>query len=656
MFSGLFVTARAVRLGLLAVALAFGGLAGAARAQPAIEAYAAMPAMTDVSVSDDGQDVAYIRNFEDGSAELIVQNRAGEILIRVDLSDRNNPSISWVSPDHIAIQSLVLESQLVIGREHLPQVDIVNVRTKDVARALRDADHAMVNSVGWFRRGTYRGEPVIYAGAVTTDHSNGKWTYDVYRIDLDSGRGRLHHRGAEDTRGYLIRANGDVVARMAYSDVSGRYRISTPSGGSWRDIFEVRALLDTPGVWGFAEDPDNIMVSVVEGDQESMVEVSLTDGAEREKTALPLEITGTLRDDEQKLVAMSSWSDADGSSYRFLEPDLEAAWTVLKAGLPGRRLSLSSFSDDYKTVVVHAEGQGEPGVYYLYDADTRSVSVLGRTRPGIKPAEVAPVIAFDYDATDGMKLHGYLTLPPGKDATALPVIVFPHGGPAARDYAAFDWWAQAMASRGYAVFQPQFRGSDGFGEAYMQAGYGEWGRKMQSDIGDGLKMLVAQGIVDPARACIVGASYGGYAALAGMTIDSGTYRCAVSVAGVSDLRQMLYAESRDSGFGAQARDPTIRYWNRFMGAEGRNDRTLDERSPRYLVDRVEGPILLIHGDDDTVVPFEQSTLMADALRDAGKPHELVRLDGEDHGLSYPETRLAMLTRLIGFLETHNPPN
>lgn len=628
----------------------------AAQAQPAIEAYAAMPAMEGVQVSDDGQDIAYVRNYADGGAELVVQNRGGEVLLQVDLSDRNNPSIAWMSNDHIAIQSLVLEDRLVAGRTHLPQVDIVNVRTKGVARALRTANYAMINSVGWFRRGVYDRKPVMYAATMTTDHANGKWTYDIYRVDLDTGRGTLHHRGADDTSSYVIRENGDVAARLAYSDASGRYRISTPSGGSWREIFEVRALLDTPGIWGFAEDDDKIMISVVDGEDESLAELSLRDGTQGEPIDLPAAYVGNLRDDSQKLVAMEFWSEEEGPIYRFFEPRLEDAWKVLRAGLPGRSLTITSFSDDYKAVTVLAESAQEPGVYYVFDADKRSVSVLGRVRPDIPADKVAPIIGFQYAAEDGMELQGYLTLPPGKDATNLPLVVYVHGGPASRDYPSFDWWAQAMASRGYAVFQPQFRGSEGFGQPYMQAGYGEWGKKMQSDIGDGVKMLVEQGIVDPSRACIVGASYGGYAALAGMTIDAGDYRCAVAVAGVSDLRQMLYSESRDGGFQAQSRDPAIRYWNRFMGGEGRNDRTLDERSPRYLADRVQGPILLIHGDDDTVVPFEQSQLMANALRDAGKPYELVHLEGEDHWLSYPETRKAMLTRLMAFLETNNPAN
>jgi dipeptidyl aminopeptidase/acylaminoacyl peptidase len=229
----------------------------------------------------------------------------------------------------------------------------------------------------------------------------------------------------------------------------------------------------------------------------------------------------------------------------------------------------------------------------------------------------------------------------------------PHGGPASRDSAGFDWWAQAMASRGYAVFQPQFRGSEGLGRELLEAGYGEFGRKMQTDLSDGVRHLAAAGVIDPAKVCIVGASYGGYAALAGMTLDSGVYRCAVSVSGDSDLPVMLATERREGG---RARfNSDLRYWQRFMGVESDSDPLLAELSPSRLASRIDGPVLLIHGREDTVVPFEQSEIMERAMRQAGKDVELVALAGEDHHMTFPGTRRQMLTATIEFLEEHNPP-
>jgi dipeptidyl aminopeptidase/acylaminoacyl peptidase len=207
-----------------------------------------------------------------------------------------------------------------------------------------------------------------------------------------------------------------------------------------------------------------------------------------------------------------------------------------------------------------------------------------------------------------------------------------------------------MAARGYAVLQVNFRGSDGFGPAHLAAGYGQWGRKMQTDLSDGVRWLAGQGTIDAKRVCIVGASYGGYAALAGPTLDPGVYRCAVSVAGVADLRRMVNWSGDNRGQAA------YRYWTRFMGADNAGDPRLAEISPAAQAARADAPILLVHGRDDTVVPLEQSQVMADALKRAGKPHELLVMRGEDHWLSRGATRQEMLQATMAFVEKHNPPN
>ena len=206
------------------------------------------------------------------------------------------------------------------------------------------------------------------------------------------------------------------------------------------------------------------------------------------------------------------------------------------------------------------------------------------------------------------------------------------------------------ASRGYAVLQVNFRGSAGFGAQHLQAGYGQWGRKMQTDLSDGVRHLAGQGLIDPARVCIVGASYGGYAALAGATLDRGVYRCAASVAGVSDLRRMVGWSKTNKGRTAQ------KYWIRFMGADDPDDPVLRELSPAEKVEGVTTPILLVHGRDDTVVPLEQSAIMQRALEKAGNPAEMVVMNGEDHWLSRGETRLRMLNAVTMFLEKNNPPS
>jgi dipeptidyl aminopeptidase/acylaminoacyl peptidase len=343
----------------------------------------------------------------------------------------------------------------------------------------------------------------------------------------------------------------------------------------------------------------------------------------------------------------------DAREQVFFSPAQQARWRGAQKAFPNNIVHLQSWSTDFNRLIVLTEGGNDSGTYWLVDIIKHSADPVGSVYPAIKPADVGPVRIFDWHAADGLALHGVLTLPPGPEIKSLPLVVLPHGGPEARDYAGFDWWAQAFASQGYAVFQPNFRGSSGYGIAFRNAGLGQWGRKMQTDITDGVAELAKQGIVNPKRACIVGGSYGGYAALAGVTVQQGFYRCAVSVAGVADLPDMLTYDHRRAG----AASGPMRYWKAFMGvtsAVAGNE--LRPITPTALADRADAPILLIHGKDDTVVPLEQSETMESALRHAGKPVEMVVMKNEDHWLSREATRVEMLNAAVAFVVKHNPPN
>jgi dipeptidyl aminopeptidase/acylaminoacyl peptidase len=348
-----------------------------------------------------------------------------------------------------------------------------------------------------------------------------------------------------------------------------------------------------------------------------------------------------------RLIGFRALAGEEGR-YTFFDPANQKAWATVTSAFRGDQVRLESWSQDRTKMVVLADSPTLGPAYALVDLATKRATWLGG-RYELTPEDISSVRPVRYRAADGLELTGYLTLPRGRDAKNLPLIVFPHGGPASRDTPGFDWWAQAMASRGYAVLQVNFRGSDGLGRAFLEAGFGQWGRKMQADLSDGVRYLAAQGAIDPKRVCIVGASYGGYAALAGATIDTGVYRCAASYGGVSDLKRMVaWSKARSA--------TSFRYWIRFMGAEDGKDSVLTELSPAARCDKVEIPVLLIHGRDDSVVPLEQSQVMADALEKAGKTVEFVVLKGEDHWLSRGDTRIAMLTATMAFVEKHNPPN
>ena len=639
---------RHLCIAVAAAAATASATAAAAQSAP-VEAYAALPAVEAVSVSPDGATLAYIRRSPDGDA-VIAQARTGEALVTIDVSDRVARGVFWASPDHVVIESTVQEKLAYTSAvQDYVQLDIVNVRTRRVARALRSADKAILTaSFGPATVGTWRGQPVMFLRTITVENS--AYTYDVYRVDLDDGRGRLHQTGAEDTSGYVIRPDGEIVARTTYDDVTGVWRLLARRGGNWAELMSRRSLLDRPALLGFGRSDDTVLLSEDREDGPVLVEISLADGSE----VMQHDNSGAdsiVRDGAGRMVGIARQGLT--RSYSLFDPAHQANWDRLVQGLAGRELFLTDGDDDLSVMVFRAEGAGEPGATYLFDAERQSVNLIAREYPALAPGDVAEVSAVRYTAGDGMELIGYLTKPGGREPRNLPLIVLPHGGPAARDKAGFDWWSQALASRGYAVFQPQFRGSDGFGQTLLEAGYGEWGRKMQSDLSDGVKYLADAGMIDPSRVCIVGASYGGYAALAGMTLDKDVYRCAVSVAGVSDLPEFLAVERRQGG--RSRFNEGLRFWQRFMGVTSDTDPSLAERSPARLASQIEGPVLLIHGRADTVVPFEQSEIMEAAMRQARKDVELVALDGEDHYMTFPATRLRMLTETIDFLEEHNPP-
>lgn len=617
--------------------------------QPPIEAYAALPRMESPALSPDGGRLAYI-NREGADTGVVVRDRlTGEVSANVDIGDRLVRGVFWASPNHVVLVTTVL-AQTPFGYGEYRLLDIVNLTTGRSARALGEVERPAFPMAWAWSRGTYRGEPVLYvSGAGETSRSG--YALNLYRVDLDTGRGRIHEDGTENLSSYLVRPDGSIAAREMYDSEDGRWRLDARTGGGWREIHSTRALLDPPTVLGFGRDLSMVAFSGEDAEGRATVsQVSLSGEGGAEPIVLPVEPNAIVRNTDRGIVGLGFY--AENQEYAFLDEALQARWTQVRRAFTGKEVSLTSHSDDFNQMVIYVDGAGEAGAYYLFDATAGRMSLLKRLRPDLPAAALATRRPVSYPAGDGVMIHGYLTLPAGRAAEDLPLVVLPHGGPQARDEAGFDWWAEALASRGYAVLQPNFRGSDGYGNAFVEAGFGEWGRKMQSDLSDGVKWLDAQGVADSARVCIVGASYGGYAAMAGMTLDSGVYRCGVAVAGVSDLRALLRWEQSEGALGR--RNPAIRYWNRFMGANGPGDVSLDERSPAKLAGRLAGPLLLIHGANDTVVPFEQSELMLAAGRAADKQVRLVRLEGENHNLSYPATRLKMLQDTIAFLESHNP--
>jgi dipeptidyl aminopeptidase/acylaminoacyl peptidase len=283
-----------------------------------------------------------------------------------------------------------------------------------------------------------------------------------------------------------------------------------------------------------------------------------------------------------------------------------------------------------------------PGDYYLFDTQQKKANFLRSTRSWIDIEQMRPMQPIDLVARDGLKLHGYLTQP--ADECPHPLVVLPHGGPhGVRDVWGFDWEVQLLASRGYAVLQINFRGSDGYGMDFEAAGYRQWGASMQDDLTDATRWAIEQGVTTAERICIYGASYGGYAAMMGAAREPRLYRCAIGYVGVYDL-QLMY----ESGDIPDSRSG-IAYLNRVLGDDQAD---LRARSPVHLASQIEVPVLLIHGKEDWRADYKQAKRMKAALDAQDKSVDWMALSREGHGVYDEETRREVYERILTFLDRH----
>ena len=347
--------------------------------------------------------------------------------------------------------------------------------------------------------------------------------------------------------------------------------------------------------------------------------------------------------------------DVDAEQYRsvvtfgmkpmryWFDGKLAGLQAAVDQALPQRVNTLSG--DPEGMLLIWSYGDVDPGRWFLLDTASMSMRPLLVARPSIDPARMRPMEVISYAAPDGLQIPAYLTRPVGTGPH--PTVVLVHGGPSVRDEWGFDPEVQLLASRGYVVFQPQFRGSSGFGKAFEEAGYGQWGLAMQDDITAGVEHLVKQGVADSQRICIYGASYGGYAAVWGLAKTPDLYRCGVTLSGVSDIEYMLndWSDTNASKVG--------REWVRFtVGDRQRDKAKFEQVSPLKHADRIKAPLLIAHGEDDERVPMSHAKKLMKALDSQGKPYEWLQINDEGHGLYYLRSQYKFSNALLAFLDKH----
>ncbi|HEX4388472.1 MAG TPA: S9 family peptidase [Steroidobacteraceae bacterium] len=627
-------------------------LAGPCRSEATdLSVYGRLPSIENVVISGDGSRLAFLRTEGDDRVVTIYGVSDHKFLRGLKVGQQKARWIEWADPDHllITLSATTVPAGFFGDVDEWYQTQIYDVRDGSLTVVPQyDALNGIDVMTAVFGRPVIRhldGHTVLFLRTLQlSNHQN----LALARVDVQTHATRVVRPGKDNNYDWIVDSTGEIVAEESYNEHTRHWSISIPQNGHAKEIASGQENIEFPGLVGFGSEPGTVLLEQIENGDPVWRAVSLKDGsigapvAERDRFEEPIEDPRTYR-------MIGGLHEGDFQEVTFLDTVTRYGWEMVVGAFPGERVELASHSDDFRKFVVQVQGREKGYRFVLVDLDTHKATPLGEIYAGVKPLEVRRVV---YAAADGTQIPAYLTLPNGRPAQNLPLIVMPHGGPAVRDTAEFDWWSQALASLGYAVLRPNYRGST-LGWEFLSKGFGEWGRKMQTDLSDGVRYLAKEGVVDPKRVCIVGASYGGYAALAGASLDPGVYQCAVSVGGISDLRLMLHWENER----AEVRNGlTLRYWDRFMGAKGPDDPLLNTISPIRHLDAIQVPILLIHGKDDTVVDYQQSQAMYDALRGAHKEAQFVTLKREDHWLSRSETRLQMLEATSAFLLAHNPPN
>lgn len=642
----------------VAGAFALAGFVGAAAQgvspPPPVAAFGALPAMSSPSLSPDGKHLALIQSRNGrpvatvwtldppGSAPVIIPFDEGFIVHAQWVNDRRlmltinlNAGI-WGSGPDAWYRGVIVDAD---GQNptalfnNIEDKHLVNGSTATVVDlALNDPDNIYMPL--WAN----------YGMMTAPDVRN-----RLFRVNVNTGRGTMVENGSSKTERFVMDGTGNALARIDETTEPLRDHLIVYTDGSWHEVASIDASSGQGyGIAGPSMDAKSLVQANVLSERtgtKGLSLLSLTDGKLTDLYYDPLyDVTGALRDVWSGRVVGAYYISHAANEVLF-DPALKQVHDKLEADFPGMSVLLQTWDAARNKFVFSVEGPRQPMTFYLYNVQAKTLQKLGRTYTNVTPTDLGEVRVYDYAARDGLKIPAYLTVPPGKEAKKLPVVILPHGGPQARDDMDFDWLSQFLANRGYAVLRPNFRGSIGYGQAFEKAGYGQWGLKMQDDVTDGVKKLIADGIADPKRICIAGWSYGGYAALAGGAFTPDLYACVAAMAPVTDLNALLAKTGgQDSWLGSAER--------MYVGDRWNEAQKLDDVSPAKHADKFKAPVFLMHGEADSTVPVQQSERMEEALKKAGKKVTFVRVPNETHQLQSQENRVRWLTELEKFLKAN----
>jgi dipeptidyl aminopeptidase/acylaminoacyl peptidase len=612
--------------------------------QVPLEAYGNLPSRSMVVISPDAQRMAY-RDTSDGRDLMLILNiKKKALLAAIDISLVNPDNAYFIDNDRLIFFSSKNKRLWGFkGRHDVSTAHVYNLKSKKIHQLL-------VPGYGIYQGQSQLGKIIGISSdkrfAYMPAYKNAG-SYNLYKVSLERRRKPiLYSRGTDDTIDFFLDESGEVIARERYDNESNKHSIEARVGADWKEIFSDETPYRTKDFKGVTPDRQSLVMLKQENKHGrwSYYTMSLLTG----KVSPPIfshknkDVEHVLTD-LQRVVHGVQYSGFS-PTYEFFNEKINARMRGLDKALPNNTFKIADYTPDWKSMVFYLEGELSSGDYLLYQ--NGALKLLASARPEIPGNAVHPAHEYYFTSRDGLIIPTLITSPEGKTAKNFPAIMLPHGGPESYDKLGFNWMTQYFASRGYVVIQPQFRGSKGFGATHLLSGRGEWGRKMQDDLTDAVSHLAKEGMIDKNRVCIVGASYGGYAALAGVSFTPDLYKCAVSINGVFDIEKMLQTEKREYGNNHWV----VSYWKDVISKGDINEDYLEQISPINHVMKIKAPVLLIHGELDQTVPIKQSKNMYDELDDAKKEVTFIELEEGNHNLSKSVNRLKALQAMDQFIK------
>lgn len=635
----------------LMVVVSAGGIAGEQQRLP-LEAFYTGAQISNVELSPDGTHLLALWHSDGSTTVTVFDLEAGERFH--PLSSENEEFkfhwVTWANNDRLLVSLRFDDQRLHAGTRKWAQTRLLALNAKgdpDVVRLMRP-ERRRDGWISQFQDNVISMLPDDPEHILVSDDREAPNRETVYKVDVYTGKLSRVMKHAGNVVSWKADREGVVRIAEGYDDRNRKFtiRVRDPRTNEWGVGWEY-VVFEEPAihVMGFGKSANELyLLSDHEGRQAIFRANLSVDGY-----PLELVLSDAEYDIAGQLIYSPAHKDVVGIYYNdnsaksvFWNAEFKAFQAGVDRALPDTFNYITSLSNDARKYIVFSSSATRPGTILFGDRDQGTLSHVADTYPALDENVLVAKRKLSYQARDGLELEAYLSLPRHYAGEPLATILLPHGGPMARDGNSFDAFSAFMVNRGYAVLQPNFRGSAGYGHNFMMMAVGGMGLAMQDDLTDAVKFLIDEKIADPGRVCIVGGSYGGYAALMGAAKTPDLFQCAISFAGISDVA-LLRSEARNLLYGGVARD-------QLGGSFGH----LRAVSPARLAEQVKSPVLLIHGEDDTVVPVTQSRLMANALSKHNKAHEYIELKGGGHYLDYLPHRKQTFEAMETFLLRHLP--